>query len=216
MIKENIVLLPCCYLPPISYFSVWLNSPAVWIEQHENFVKSTFRNRCVIVGTNGKLMLSIPIEGGKSHRQLFKDTRIDNSQRWQRIHWQSLCSAYRRSAYFEYFEEKLFPYYHQKFTFLFDYNLQLTSLLLSMMKHTTTFSTTKYYQKIYEAQILDLRECFSTSDSYSFGKYSFSPPHYFQCFEERNGFLPNVSVVDILFNMGPACGSMIKDTLCVL
>jgi len=102
VIQEN-VIVPCCYLPPISFWSVWLNAAHIEIEAQENFVKSTFRNRCEVAGTNGLLKLSIPVEGGKSHRQLFKDTRIANDKRWQKIHWQTLCSAYRRSVYFEYY-----------------------------------------------------------------------------------------------------------------
>lgn len=212
MIDKKVVL-PCCYLPPISFWSILLNSHNFEIEQHENFVKSTFRNRCEVAGTNGLLKLSVPVLGGKSHRQLFKDTRIANENRWQKIHWQTLCSAYRRSAYFEYYEDKFAPFYHQEFEFLFDFNFQLLALIASLLKIENDLNFTNCFQKTYDNSTLDFRNHFKSLQENTFGNLKFEAPNYFQCFGERTGFLPNLSVVDILFSEGPHAATKIKQAI---
>jgi hypothetical protein len=207
-------IMPCCYLPPISFWSIFFNSQEVEIEYCENFVKSTFRNRCEIAGANGVLKLSIPIEGGKSHRQLFKDTRIANEIHWQKHHWQSLCSAYRRSAYFEYYEEKFIPFYERKFRFLFDFNVALMEMIVNLLQVNKLLRFTKNFQKCYDVSVLDLRNRFkSCNEDFSVGSKLFTPPRYFQCFEMRNGFLPNLSIVDILFSEGQQAFLSIKNSL---
>lgn len=210
---EKTAVVPCCYLPPISFWSVLLNASSFKIEQHENFVKSTFRNRCEIAATNGLLQLSIPVLGGKGHRQLFKDTRIANDNHWQKLHWKTLCSTYRRSAYFEYYEDKLAPFYHREFEFLFDFNFQLLELVFSFLKVDITLASTGDFQKKYEEDVIDLRASFKTSTENYFSKFRFAAPEYFQCFSNRNGFLPNMSVIDILFSEGPHSASKIKQSL---
>lgn len=211
--KEKTVIVPCCYLPPISFWSVALQAENLVIEQHENFVKSTFRNRCEVAGTNGMLKLSIPVQGGKSHRQLFKDTQISNEERWQKIHWQTLCSAYRRSAYFEYFEDKLQPFFHKEYKFIFDFNYQLIDLIFSLLKKENHSTFTADFEKEYAGETLDLRSKFKSFHETAFGSTKFTPPVYFQCFGERTGFLPNLSVLDILFSEGPHASEKIKQAL---
>lgn len=211
--KEKTVIAPCCYLPPISFWSMALQTENLVIEQHENFVKSTFRNRCEVAGTNGMLKLSIPVQGGKSHRQLFKDTQIANEERWQKIHWQTLCSAYRRSAYFEYYEDKLQPFFHKEYKFIFDFNYQLIELIFSLLKKENHSTFTTNFEKKYTAEILDLRSKFKSLNETEFGSAKFTPPIYFQCFGERTGFLPNLSVLDILFSEGPHASEKIKQAL---
>jgi len=214
VIQEN-VIVPCCYLPPISFWSVWLNAAHIEIEAQENFVKSTFRNRCEVAGTNGLLKLSIPVEGGKSHRQLFKDTRIANDKRWQKIHWQTLCSAYRRSVYFEYYEDRLAPFYHKEFEFLYDFNRQLLELVCSFFKVEKPNAFTSTYEKEYGTGVLDLRSYFKSLNETLPGNIHFEAPEYFQCFGDRTGFLPNLSVLDILFSEGPNATAKIKAALTI-
>jgi len=210
---ENKIIAPNCYLPSIAYMAFLLNANQFEIEAHENFAKSTERNRAYIAGTNSSLMLSIPVEGGKGHRQLFKDTKISYEFRWQKIHWQTLCSCYRRSAYFEYYEEKLEPFYSKKFDFLFDYNTQLLQTILTMLKSDAAFSFTDAYKKNYTEEVIDLRNHFKNSNDFVVDGFRFEPPHYFQCFEKNSGFMENLSVLDILFSEGPSAKTLIANSL---
>ncbi len=205
-------LLPNCYLPSIAWFAVMLNAENVLLEKHENFVKSTQRNRAEIAGTNGALKISVPVEGGKSHRQLFKDVRICYAANWQKIHWQTLCSCYRRSAYFEYYEEKLAPFYHQKFEFLFDFNFQLFETICSMLKVSHKVNFTESYERTH-AELFDFRANFKDASSQNFSPFGFTPPVYFQCFESNHGFLPNLCVLDVLFSLGPEAKNKIVGSL---
>ncbi len=210
---ENKIVAPNCYLPSIAYMAFALNSKDFVLEANENFAKSTERNRANIAGTNGVLKLSVPVEGGKGHRQLFKDTKICYEFRWQKIHWQTLCSCYRRSAYFEYYEEKLEPFYSKKIDFLFDYNTQLLQAILSMLKADVSLTFTDSYEKNYSENVIDLRNHFRSSDDFIVDGFNYSPPHYFQCFEKNTGFIENLSVLDILFSEGPNSKTLITNSL---
>ena len=104
------VLLPTAYLPPIHYFSLLLKSETVFIEQHEHFVKQTYRSRCDILSSNGILSLSIPLQK-KGDKELISEKRISYAEEWQMKHWRAITSAYKNSAYFEYFEDDFKPFY---------------------------------------------------------------------------------------------------------
>jgi len=210
---ENKIVAPNCYLPSIAYMAFLLNAKQFEIEAHENFTKSTERNRAYIAGTDAALMLSIPIEGGKGHRQLFKDTKISYEFRWQKIHWQTLCSCYRRSVYFEYYEETLEPFYSKKFDFLFDYNTQLLDTILTMLKFDAIISFTDSYKKNYSEDVIDIRNHFKNSNDFMVNGFQYIPPQYFQCFEKNTDFMENLSVLDILFSEGPNAKNLIVTSL---
>lgn len=209
---ETKVVLPSCYLPSLAYMAFVLNSKQPVIEIHEHFVKSTERNRAEVAGTNGVFKLSVPIEGGKSHRQVMKDTRISNEFRWQKIHWQTLTSCYRRSAYFEYFEDKLAPFYTKQYDFLLDFNMELFHCITDMLKADVTPEKTTAFEKEFPSAV-DLRGKFKNSSDTSFDGFVFTPPRYFQCFEQQTGFLHNLSVLDILFSEGPHAKGIIMRSL---
>ena len=196
---EQGALLPLFYLPPIEYFSRLIKHKSDnMIEKFEHFPKQTFRNRASIHSPNGKLDLIIPIaKGTHGQHTLIKDTKISYDFDWQRLHWQSLQTSYRSSAYFEFYEDELALFYEKKWTFLTDYHEQLLAVLLQFLKLKMAFTCTQAYSKVY-ADRIDFRD-------------SIHPKHnsdnvckpYFQVFEDRNGFLPNLSIVDLLFNQGP-------------
>lgn len=167
------------------------------IEQHENFVKQSYRNRCTIYGANGKLDLIIPIVKSKTERTKTKTAKIDYSSNWQKIHWRSIESAYRRSPYFEYYEEKLISFYEQKPELLFDYNLSLLQFYLKAFQIDKEIIFTEEYHEKYE-DMDDLRNHFDPKKA-----PEFDHPHYFQCFETKHGFIKNLSILDLLFNCGP-------------
>ncbi len=197
MIEKGAVL-PMFYLPPVEYFAQ-LNSynPDFVIEKHEHFPKQTYRNRANIYSPDGMLTLVVPvIKGSKVHTPV-KDVKISYDFRWQRLHWMSLQGCYRRSAYFEYYEDELAPFYEKKETFLFDYNDQLLQLILKLLKIKASINYTETYEAEYST-LADFRHTINSKK-----ESDFQQKLYFQVFEERHGFMKNLSIVDLLFNQGP-------------
>jgi len=195
---EKGAVFPLFYLPSIEYFSKILkHKDNLILENAENFRKQSYRNRATIHSPNGPLDLIVPlIRGSKNHTPV-KDVRISYDFNWQRLHWMSLETSYRSSAYFEYYEDDLHVFYQKKWDFLFDYNEDLFRLLNRLLKINITYSYTNSFEKIY-TELNDYRESIHPKQLSQIG---FQP--YFQVFEERNGFLPNLSIVDLIFNQGP-------------
>lgn len=195
---EKVAIFPLFYLPPIAYFSKMLeNKNHIFIENAEHFEKQSYRNRASIHSPNGKLDLIIPvIKGSKNHTKV-KDVKISYDFNWQRLHLLSLQTSYRSSAYFEFYEDDLMPFYEKRWDFLFDYNEELLNLLLQFLKINLSFNFTNDFEKEYPDS-LDFRSGIHPKRSVECVVNS-----YFQVFEERNGFIPNLSIVDLLFNQGP-------------
>lgn len=194
---QSLAIFPLFYLPPVSYFRELKNSGYNFLlEREEHFPKQTFRNRARIYSPNGTLDLIVPvIRGAKVHTKI-KDVRISNDFKWQRLHWKSLESCYRNSAYFEYYEDEFAQFYHKQFDFLFDYNQQLLEWLFKQLKTEASFEhTTEYFDDIPEALDFRPRTLFKENE----GDFK----QYFQVFDDREGFKPNLSIVDLLFNQGP-------------
>jgi len=190
------IILDNQYCPPISYFALLLKAEKCLIEKHENFVKSSNRNRCRIAGPNGLQMLSIPIDSGKSHRQLFKDIKSSNAIDWQKNHWQSLCSAYRRSPYFEFYEDELAPFFLDNSVSIFELNTQIIKKMMGLLKLDITLDYTTSFIKEHDG-FMDGRSLYKEK--------FFSPalPPYIQVFGDRHPFLNDISILDLLFNQGP-------------
>jgi len=196
---EKGALLPMFYLPPVAWFSHFkMHQPNVFLETEEHFPKQTYRNRANIYSPDGVLSLVVPVvKGSKVHTKV-KDVRISYDFRWQRQHWMSLEACYRRSAYFEYYEDALAPFYQNQFDFLFDFNEQLLHLLLKSVKISAVAQNTESYEPAYPPGVTDLRHSFSSKKD-----YEPEQKPYFQVFEERHGFVKNLSIVDLLFSQGP-------------
>ena len=190
-------IFPLFYLPPIHYFTVLKESQGdILLEIHEHFPKQTYRNRASIHSPNGKLDLIVPVERGAEVRRPIKDVRISYEFNWQRIHWLSLQTSYRSSAFFEFYEDDFAPFYEKKWEFLVDYNQELLSLISRLLKLDFLFTPTTEY-KIAETEP-DFRKALHPKE-----ELLFSSTPYYQVFEDRNGFIENLSVVDLLFNQGP-------------
>jgi len=190
-------IFPLFYLPPIHYFTALKqNQGDMLLEMHEHFPKQTYRNRASIHSPNGKLDLIVPVERGAEVHRPIKDIRISYEFNWQRIHWLSLQTSYRSSAFFEFYEDDFAPFYEKKWEFLVDYNQELLNLISRLLKIDFSFTPTTEY-KIVETE-LDFRKAIHPKKDHIF---SVSP--YYQVFEDRNGFIENLSIVDLLFNQGP-------------
>ncbi|MES2064845.1 MAG: WbqC family protein [Bacteroidota bacterium] len=195
---ENGAVLPMFYLPPVDYFTKLIAfKPDVVFEQVEHFPKQTYRNRANIYSPDGVQTLTVPIVKGSKNHTKTKDVRISYDFRWQRAHWMGLQTCYRRSAYFEYYEDDFAPFYEKQPTFLLDYNTQLLELLFRLLKFKQEIAFTDTYEAAYPG-LTDLRNAFSAKNT-----PDAQQKPYFQVFEEREGFLTNLSIVDLLFNQGP-------------
>lgn len=191
------VLLPSTYNGNLFFFHHLFSQNEIVIEKEENFVKQTYRNRCSIYGANGKLDLIIPIIKGKKERNKTSTAQIDNATNWQKLHWRSIESAYRRTAYFEYYEDKIISFYEKEYTSLFEFNLELIHFYLKVFQIDKKIQFTNEYVSNYE-NTLDLRNSFDPRI-----KNDFKHENYFQCFESKHGFIENLSILDLLFNCGP-------------
>jgi hypothetical protein len=191
-------IFPLFYLPPIHYYSKLVeNKSHIIIENAEHFEKQSYRNRASIHSPNGRLDLIVPvIKGSKNHTRV-KDVKISYDFNWQRIHWLSLQTSYRSSAYFEYYEDDLMPFYEKRWNYLFDYNEELFNITIRLLKLNLVYDYTNVFE-IEHPQDLDFRSTIHPKVS-----NENDVTNYFQVFEERNGFLPNLSIVDLLFNQGP-------------
>jgi hypothetical protein len=190
-------LLSTAYLPPVSYFSILKKSEIVFIEQYEHYIKQTYRNRCKILTANGVMPLVIPVEKIKNKRMLVRDVRLAAHIDWQTQHWRALESAYNSTPFFEFYADDLLPFYKKKWRFLLDFNLQMLTKLLELTNIQTKIILTENYQ-------IQGEKCIDSRDDIHPKKHSqngaFIP--YYQVFRERFGFSPDLSVVDLLFNMG--------------
>ncbi len=191
-------IFPLFYIPPVELFKELKQyKDNILVERFENFPKQTYRNRAVIHSPQGRLNLIVPvIKGSKVHTK-YKDVRISYDFDWQRLHWLSMQTSYRSSAYFEFYEDDFAGFYQKKYDFLFDYNEEIFRLLLKLLKFNVRYSYTGGYEDTYP-ELKDYRSKIHPKRS-SDGEFG----AYFQVFDDRNGFLPNLSIIDLLFNQGP-------------
>ncbi|WP_421943689.1 WbqC family protein [Pedobacter sp.] len=196
---QNTAILPLFYLPPVGYISKLQSvSDNFLLEKYEHFPKQTFRNRASIYSPNGKLDLTVPVVKGSKMRTALKDVKISYDFNWQRLHWMSFESSYRSSAYFEYYEDELAPFYNKKYDFLFDYNFELLEWISKKLKLNIDYNfTTDYIDDL--ASDLDYRNFMNPKKTED---YLNNKPYY-QVFEDKHEFIANLSIVDLLFNQGP-------------
>lgn len=192
------ILIETAYLPPVAYMKEVLLADVIVIEAYETYTKQTCRNHCTIYGPNGSQTLSIPVIKVNGNHTITGDIRISEHQPWQRIHWRSIETAYNNSPFFLFYQDHLAPFYEKRFGFLIDFDLQLTEVLLSMMHISCGFQKNDAYEKT-PAGVTDCRN--SLTEKSAFEKRSY--PHYTQVFEPCHGFIPGLSIIDTLFNLGP-------------
>ncbi len=199
--KQSKILLGLAYLPNVQHFTKLYAHSQVYIEAHEHYTKRSFRNRTQIVGANGIQRLSIPLEKGKNEQMPIGQVRISYDMPWQSQHWKSILSAYGKAPFFEFYADELIPFYKKKYDFLFDYNFEILQCLINLIGLDCTLNyTTAYIAE--PIGVLDYRKLIYPK--YVNDDIMYIPQFYNQVFEERHGFIPNMSVLDLLFCVGPA------------
>lgn len=189
-------LLYPTYFPNIAHFWAIVNADSVYFEVCDNYQKQSYRNRTEIYGANGKLALTVPVSYTQKNRQLYKDVKIANEEQWQLQHLKSLQSAYSMSPFFEFYIDDLMPLFEEQFDYILDFNLKCFEVLLNSIQLNLTPKHTKIFEKEPTGKT-DYRNLVKRN----FEVISFQP--YTQVFTEKHGFIPNLSILDLLFNEGP-------------
>ena len=203
-------ILSTAYFPPIQYFTKMLDG-SIRIEQWESFQKQPYRNRCVIDTPNGALNLTVPVEKPHDGSRLVRDLRISDHGNWRHLHWNALVSSYYNTPFFEYYQDDFRPFYEKKYDFLIDFNEEILMKCLELIDlQPVSLERTDAYTAHYDGNDTDLRTAISPKTDYR-DDHTFRPVPYYQMFSHLHGFLPNLSIADLLFNMGPESLQVLAD-----
>jgi hypothetical protein len=192
------MLIHPAYFGPIIQYVGIVNAKKLTFEIEDNFQKQTYRNRCIIYGPNGKQLLTVPIVHIKRDtKQKTQDVRIDNSVPWQKLHSRALYTSYRSSPFFEFYIDDLLFLFEKKYKFLMDLNLTINSVLFDCMEYKRAIQQSQTYE-LKPTIKYDYRGLINAK-----AKEVYPLKKYIQVFDYKQGFIPNLSILDLLFNEGP-------------
>ncbi len=200
----TVALLQTTYFGPVQWYQKLYRYDHCLIEQYDSFRKQTYRNRCVVMTANGVQVLTVPVEH-TADRMMTRDLRISDHNQWRRVHWNALQSAYSESPFFDYYADDLRPFFEKKFEFLVDFNETIRQKVCELIDiHPDVTYTSEYLCQPSAdncpraddyRDVIDAKHPLPDKD--------FTPSPYWQVFGQRHGFQPNLSIIDLLFNMGP-------------
>ena len=204
-------LLSSTYFGPVQWYQKLFRYQRCIVEQNDNFIKQTYRNRCVISATQGVQALSIPVEPAPqtsvNGKVAMKDVRISDHGNWRHLHWNALLSAYGESPFFEYYEDDIRPFFEKQYTFLLDFNMETTAKMCELLDIEPNIVLSEEYlsadalsQSSTNDVVRDFRDAIRPKRPLE--DPEFSPKPYYQVFKQKHGFLPNLSILDLLFNEG--------------
>ena len=191
------IFLSTAYLPPIEYFARIIEADEVFIEREENYIKQSYRNRCYILSAGGPQLLTVPVYLGSFHKTHIRDARIDYSKRWQQVHLRAMTSSYNSSPYFLYYFEIIEKIIRARHNFLLDLNMDLLTSFMKMLKMEIRVSYTTEFMPV-EGKEGDFRYTINPKKD-----TSYNAKEYFQVFNYVHGFVPGLSIIDLVFNLGP-------------
>lgn len=198
------VLLPTAYFPPVSYFAFILSSNRVLIEAFESYPKQTYRNRCEILTASGRLNLVVPVSKPEGNHTLTRDVMISFREPWNHHHWKSITTAYRSSPYFHYYADLLQPLFARNESSLLIHNQNILKILVQLLGITPVVELTGDYIKNAEGYTdFRLKMKPGKGEMVNFHEYP-------QVFSHLTGFIPDLSILDLVFNLGPASGEYLR------
>ena len=196
---------PLYYFPCINSFAVMVQQPTLLFDLSLPFKRSTFRNRTIIVGANGIIHLSVPIIGGRSVKLPYRDIEIDYKSEWQRDHFRTLCTVYGNSPFFMFYKDEIAVLFESKPRFLFEWNLQCLNWVFRKIKLGTPIAIDMEHSENHASRFTVDYILPSNYDAECFSPFL----RYNQVFEDKVGFKPNLSILDLLFNAGPQTKSLL-------
>ena len=191
------------YLPAVEYFMMLSGYQEIQIEQHENYQKQSYRNRCRISGPNGINVLTVPVDKKGNVKVTVRDLKISYSENWQKLHWRSIQTAYNNSPFFLYYRDEMERFYTKRYDYLLDLNQDLLLLIIKWLKLNTGIVLTKSFIPLYTVEN-DFRYVIHPKN-----ESSIVQPEYHQVFIDKFGFIPNLSIIDLIFNEGPGASGLL-------
>lgn len=197
------VYLSSAYLAPVEYYTKLATYDKIYVEQHDHYMKQTYRNRCTIAAPDGELPLSIPTVKPDTPKCPMKDIRISDHGNWRHLHWNAIESAYNSTPFFEYYKDDFRPFYEKKYEFLIDFNEELCRMICELIGLHPNMERTEAYKTDFTSDETDFRERIHPKKDFHIEDPEFVAKPYYQVFGQKLGFIPNLSIIDLLFNMGP-------------
>ena len=213
-------LLSMTYFGPVQWYQKLHRHQTVFIEQHDSYVKQTYRNRCIIATANGQQALTVPVERTANISDTAvadtsdattdtcascNDIRISDHGNWRHLHWHALMSAYSETPFFEYYADDIRPFFEQRWDRLYDFDMAICHKMCELLDICPDIRLTTEYVRADDVTpasgLLDLRD--TINPKHPLPDADFIPRRYYQVFERKHGFQPNLSILDLLFNMGP-------------
>ncbi len=195
----NTAILQTTYFGPIQWYQKLHRFDHCMIEQYDSYQKQTYRNRCLIATANGVQALTVPVEHNND-RMLVKDLRISDHNQWRRIHWNALQSAYSESPFFEYYADDIRPFFEKRYDFLIDFNEAIRETVCKLIDIQPQTEYTSAYNSQWQKSA-DYRDVIHAKHPLPDNDFEAKP--YWQVFQHKHGFLANLSILDLLFCMGP-------------
>jgi hypothetical protein len=190
------IIVSTSYFPPIGYILVLQRAKEIFIELQETYPKQTCRNHFCIYSPNGKQTLSVPVNKTMGNHTLTRDIRIRHDLPWQKVHRRSVEAAYNNSPFFIYYKDYFLPFFDKKYNFLTDLNSEILETIFRILHIQKELKFTESYIKV-PVHLTDHRLDLTAKHD------DFICPPYFQTFSEKYGFIPNLSILDLIFNLGP-------------
>lgn len=194
-------LLSSAYFGPVQWFQKLHRYDRCLIERYDNYVKQTYRNRCVIAATGGPQTLTVPIERYDGSKCLMRDIRISDHGAWRHVHWNAIVSSYGESPFFDYYADDILPFFERRWKYLYDFNLDITHTVCSLLDIRPVIEPTSDYIRTEDVAADDFRD--TIRPKHPLPDAAFEPRPYYQVYSRKHGFLPNLSILDLLFNEGP-------------